>query len=308
MVHFNDYMLPDNYDKKVDCKYTDSDLRDHIIERKLGEGNFGTVFIARMRKDNKLVAIKKVLRDTGEAYIFRNEYQNFKKILHPYLIQYSGYFELQRYFNFVLEYAPNGTLERRMDDRIDSQNTWTETDIGKMTADVLLGLEYLHHHSFVRRDLKPDNIVIDSNDRLKLTDFGMAKYIDVSGYATLYASQFDAKCYAAPELLERREYDKSVDFWPLGVILYEMCTFWHPFLDKEPGTALPHIPNIYSNKLQSIILEMLEVDPAYRCHEGDLKIEDIIKVHYDAAIRGFNDYWARKVLNNADSSVEEEDY
>lgn len=67
MVHFNDYFLPDNYDKLVDRKYTDCDLRDHNIEGKLGQGNFGTVFLARMSKDNQLVAIKKVPRETGEA-------------------------------------------------------------------------------------------------------------------------------------------------------------------------------------------------------------------------------------------------
>lgn len=69
MVHSNDYMLPDNYNKKVESHYTDGDLRDHNIEKKLGQGAFGTVFLARMKKDHKMVAIKKVPKETGEAAV-----------------------------------------------------------------------------------------------------------------------------------------------------------------------------------------------------------------------------------------------
>lgn len=153
-------------------------------------------------------------------------------MLHPYLIQYLGYFESRNFYNFVLEYAPNGTLETKIVARAGSKHYWPEDDIAKMTADMVLGLEFLHDNNVIHRDLKPDNIVIGANDRLKITDFGMAKVMAGTGNARLYASKFGHKCYAAPELLEGRNYDSSVDYWSLGVILYEMCTLNHPFVYK----------------------------------------------------------------------------
>lgn len=143
-----------------------------------------------------------------------------------------GYFESRNYYNFVLEYAPNGTLESKIVERAGSKHYWTENEIAKMTADILLGLEFLHDSGIIHRDLKPDNIVIGADDQLKITDFGMAKVMAATGYAKLYASKFGHKCYAAPELLEGRKYDSSVDYWSFGVILYEMCTLSHPFTDK----------------------------------------------------------------------------
>lgn len=74
MVHFNDYFLPDNYDKKVKRNYTVQDLRDHDIEKLLGKGAFGTVFLARIKKDNKMVAIKKIPKETGEADVVSGYY------------------------------------------------------------------------------------------------------------------------------------------------------------------------------------------------------------------------------------------
>lgn len=65
MVHFNDYILPDNYDKLIERNYSEADLRDHEIETKLGEGAFGTVYLSRLRKDNELVAIKKISKQKG---------------------------------------------------------------------------------------------------------------------------------------------------------------------------------------------------------------------------------------------------
>lgn len=163
---------------------------------------------------------------------FRKEYANFKDMLHPYLIQYLGYFESQHFYNFVLEYAPNGTLEMKIDERAGSKHYWTENEIAKMTADMVLGLEFLHDNDVIHRDLKPDNIVVGADDRLKITDFGMAKVMLATGYSKLYASKIGPKCYAAPELLEGKKYDSSVDYWSLGVILYEMCTLKHPYLNK----------------------------------------------------------------------------
>lgn len=148
------------------------------------------------------------------------------------MIQYYGYYESNDHYNFVLEYAPKGTLEEKIVERVTSKNYWTEKEIAKMIADIIIGLEYLHDNDVIHRDLKPDNIVIGESGRLKITDFGVAKVMQATGNEYLYASRFGPKCYAAPELLEGKVYDSSVDYWSLGVILYEMCTLQHPFLDK----------------------------------------------------------------------------
>lgn len=97
---------------------------------------------------------------------------------------------------------------------------------------MVLGIEYLHDNGIIHRDLKPDNVVIAADGTLKITDFGIANIMDMTGNDYMY-SQIGEECYAAPEFLDGNHYDESVDFWSLGVILYEMCSLEHPFLGDK---------------------------------------------------------------------------
>lgn len=151
---------------------------------------------------------------------------------HPRLIKYLAYFETNKYFTFVLEYAPNGTLEAQLDDRWDDQNYYDEEEGLRIFTDIVIGVEYLHDRGIAHRDLKPDNIVFDCYDRPKITDFGIAKVMEESGFEYLYASKMGPKCYAAPELLSKRGHGLNVDVWSLGVILYEMLSLRHPFWNR----------------------------------------------------------------------------
>ncbi|KAF9273553.1 camp-dependent protein kinase catalytic subunit, partial [Mortierella alpina] len=97
------------------------------------------------------------------------------------------------------------------------------------TCEVLLALEYLHSHAVIYRDLKPENLLLDSMGHIKITDFGFAKHVPQNMTWTLCGTPD----YLAPEIIQSKGYGKAVDWWSMGVLMFEMCAGFPPFFDED---------------------------------------------------------------------------
>jgi len=140
------------------------------------------------------------------------------------------------------------------------------------TAEIVLGLEHLHANGIIYRDLKPENLLLDSAGHIKMTDFGLSK----EGLTT--DERTNTFCgtpeYLAPEVLEGKEYNKAVDWWSLGTLIFEMLTGLPPFYDEDVQkmynkkmTAQLVIPDYVDSKAKDIMRKFLDRNPLTRLQE-----------------------------------------
>lgn len=151
---------------------------------------------------------------------------------HPFVIKlYNTWSELDSIY-YLMEYAPGGELFRVLHIRNRLSMATTRT----AAAQVACALAFLHENKIVYRDLKPENIMINARGHLRLIDFGMAKAVDFK------KERMSTICgtaeYLAPEMLtDPNGYDKAVDWWTLGVLMYEMAHGYSPFCSKDGQDA-----------------------------------------------------------------------
>jgi serine/threonine protein kinase len=164
---------------------------------------------------------------------------------------------------------------------------FSEDRILNIFSQLIRALRYLHEDKkIVHRDLKPANMILGEQDKLTITDFGLAKhYKDLS----LMKSTVGTMIYWCPELVENKEYDKKADIWAAGCILYEMCTLQPPFYATNMLLLAKKIAEVqfdkslvggYSNLLQSVICSCLTVNPSARpdSHQiGSMLAEHLMK-------------------------------
>lgn len=212
-------------------------FRDFIILRELGRGLCGTVYLAKYRFTDQLVAFKVMrkqkLIDVGEirhavrereVHATINQGPFIDKLLHAYQDKWALY--------LVLEYAPCGDLFQAMN----YHGLPTLQDAKMYTTQCALALDYIHRCGYVYRDLKPENILLDVNGSVRLADFGMAKKLDDGERAFTICGTAQ---YMSPEVLTHRGCRFEADIWALGVLIYELCSGGTPFgADKDSRQEL----------------------------------------------------------------------
>jgi protein kinase A len=214
-------------------KYT---LQDFQILRTLGTGSFGRVHLVRSVHNNRYYAVK-VLKKAQIVKMKQVEHTNderrmLKLVEHPFLVRMWGTFQDSRNLFMVMDYIEGGELFSLL-----RKSQRFPNPVAKFyAAEVVLALEYLHSHNIIYRDLKPENILLDKNGHIKITDFGFAKEVpDVTW--TLCGTPD----YIAPEVVTTKPYNKSVDWWSLGILIYEMLTGYTPFYDQTPMKTYENI-------------------------------------------------------------------
>ena len=199
----------------------------------LGEGIFGSVKLGVEKKTNQRVAIKIIKKNkTKETDIelVRNEIDIMKLCYHPYVVHLLDHFENGEYIFIVMEYIKGGSLTDYMKSK---KFNFTERRAAELIYQLAKGLKYLHKYGIIHRDLKPDNIMLtEATDKgnIKIMDFGLSKILgkkekSIDGFGTL--------TFVSPEVLIRKPYNKEVDIWSLGVILYLMLSGDLPFDDPD---------------------------------------------------------------------------
>ena len=199
------------------------------VGRVLGTGSFGRVSFAKHISSGALVAIKvmsksEVIRARQVEHV-RAERQILGGVDHPFIVA-AGSSQDAQCVRFVLEYVAGGeffTHLRRAGRFFD--------DVARFyAAEIVLALEYLHADGIAYRDLKPENLLLDAEGHVKITDFGFAKRVDGARTYTLCGTPD----YLAPEMIKNEGHGVAVDWWALGVLIFEMLVGYPPFFDEDP--------------------------------------------------------------------------
>ncbi|XP_074702636.1 serine/threonine-protein kinase N3 isoform X3 [Strix aluco] len=197
-------------------------LEDFHCIAMLGRGHFGKVLLAQYKATGKLYAIKALKK---KDIIRRDEIDSLnceKRIFevvnssdHPFLVNMFACFQTPHHACFVMEYTPGGDLMMRI-----HEDVFPEYMAQFYTACVVLGLQFLHEKKIVYRDLKLDNLLLDAEGFVKIADFGLCK--EGIGFGDRTNTFCGTPEFLAPEVLTDISYTRAVDWWGLGVLIYEM--------------------------------------------------------------------------------------
>ena len=263
-------------------------IREYLIQEKLGIGSYGTVYKAIKKNDsneNTIYVIKQISLfglSKEEINDVKLEAKILSSIKSIYVVKYLESFEEKNFLNIVMEYCDGGDLGKFIEENRNKNKYINEDLIWKLFIKICLGLAAIHKLKILHRDLKTLNIFLTKNLDVKIGDLGVAKVLSHSGCfaKTLIGTPY----YLSPELCEEKPYNDKSDVWALGCILYELCTYKHPFNAKSQGALIlkilkdepEPIGNNYSNELQKLINDILEKNIERRPSCKDLLKKDFI--------------------------------
>lgn len=204
-------------------------LRDFDLLETLGTGTFGRVYLTKFRQNQTFYAMK-VLKKSEVVRLKQVEHINSEKqilaqVHYPFIVNLFTTFQDDRHLYMLLEYVIGGELFSHLRKAGQFTNDMTRF----YAAEIVLAIEYLHSKDIIYRDLKPENLLLDSAGHVKITDFGFAKHV-VDRTWTLCGTPE----YLAPEIIQSKGHGKAVDWWALGILIFEMLAGYPPFFDDNP--------------------------------------------------------------------------
>ena len=242
------------YDKemyKYRKKREKQSIHDYESLEIIGRGAFGEVHVCKEKKTGKIVAVKKikksVIETKNQIIHIRNEQLLMSKIKSPWIVDLIASFQEGDYLYLIMDYLPGGDLMSLLI----KKDILTENESKFYIAEIILAVESIHKLDCIHRDIKPDNILIDKNGHIKLSDFGLAKVSDklynydlnirkfnVDNEESEFKHEKNYSCvgtayYVAPEVLNKKGYGPEIDWWSVGIIFYEMLCGYAPFCSKE---------------------------------------------------------------------------
>lgn len=227
----------------------------------LGKGSFGHVTLVQCKKTNMVYALKAVnkvqLQETNQGGHIMSEKNIMAQMEHPFLIKLWATFNDRDRLYLLLEPSLGGELFTRL-----RGLTMFDEETAKFYAGcVVLAFEYMHSLNFIYRDLKPENLLIHDDGYLKVTDFGFAKDISAGRTWTVCGTPD----YLAPEIIQSKGHGKGVDWWTVGILIFEMLASHPPFCDEDPMKVYRKIvhdnltfPSSMSKEAQNLITKLLE--------------------------------------------------
>ncbi|XP_015131520.2 serine/threonine-protein kinase Nek5 [Gallus gallus] len=242
------------------------------ILKKIGEGSFGKIFLAKAKVDNEQCVIKEIdltKMPVKEKEASQKEVILLAKMKHANIVTFYASLQEENKLYIVMEYCDGGDLMKRIN--MQHGVLFEEDQILSWFVQISLGLKHIHDRKILHRDIKSQNIFLSSNGKVaKLGDFGIARQLnDTTEFAyTCVGTPY----YLSPEICENRPYNNKTDIWSLGCVLYELCALKHPFEGNSlhqlvlkicRGYFHPVSPN-YSYDLRMLISQLFKISPRDR--------------------------------------------
>ncbi|KAK5665745.1 hypothetical protein QVD99_007383 [Batrachochytrium dendrobatidis] len=256
----------------------------YTLGKTLGEGEFGKVKLGQHMDTRKEVAVKLIKKASIDSPARREklirEISLLKSVSHPHIVRLHEVIETEHYIGMIMDYASGGELFGY----ILKRRYLKEKEASAFFAQLISGVSYLHKNLIVHRDLKLENLLIDSHRNIVITDFGFANTFN-SDSSKLLQTSCGSPCYAAPELVISDGYvGEAADIWSCGVILYAMVCGYLPY-DDDPANpegdninllykyileTKPDYPEYVSETARDLISMILVPDPRYRANMSQI--------------------------------------
>ena len=267
----------------------------------IGQGSFGSVFLALHAVTGELMAVKQVevpsntgshLDKKKESMVaaLRREIDLLRDLQHENIVQYLGSNSDEQHLNIFLEYVPGGSVAAMLN----SYGQLQEPLIRTFVRQILAGLSYLHGRDIIHRDIKGANILVDNRGKVKISDFGISKRVEASALLqptkngghvhrpSLQGSVF----WMAPEVVKQTSYTRKADIWSLGCLIVEMFTGTHPFPNCSQlqaifqignSSAKPTTPDNASEEGKAFLRRTFEIDHEKRPSADELRLSPFLK-------------------------------
>lgn len=228
-------ILAESTNPVIDNEYSNIKLETLKLKTTLGVGGFGRVELAHLIKDDKktfalkYLKRKRIVENEQIEHVF-NEKLIQMQCSSPFIVQLYKTYNDRKYLYLLLELCLGGDIINLLQRQ--RLHCCREEDTKFLTACVLEALSYLHKRNFVFRDLKPENMMLDQRGYVKLTDFGFAKKLDHGERTYTFAGTPE---YVAPEIIYQRGHDRAVDYWALGIFIFELLVGKTPFKTSDPS-------------------------------------------------------------------------
>lgn len=266
----------------------------------LGRGHFGKVILAQYRATGEYFAIKAlkkgdiIARDEVDSLLSEKRiFEVANTTRHPFLVNLFACFQTDAHVCFVMEYAAGGDLMMHI-----HSDVFSEPRAVFYAACVVLGLQYLHENNIIYRDLKLDNLLLDTEGYVKIADFGLCK--EGMGWGDRTGTFCGTPEFLAPEVLTETSYTRAVDWWGLGVLIFEMLVGESPFPGDDEGEVFDSIvndevryPRMLSLEAIALMRRLLRKNPDRRLGSSERDAEDVKKQAFFRDIE-----WEQLLLRN----------